>query len=125
MRLAFFVNEVATEVDEFATTRLARAAAQGGHEVWYVGVGDVELHRQDRTWPVDRCSHLLRRDEVDVGADDVGPLGRQRTHQRGTDTGPAPGHHRGPTGETRCTARHGHLHEPTTGVNHATHNRAV
>jgi glutathione synthase len=43
MRLAFFVNEVATEVDEYTTTRLARAAAQGGHEVWYVGVGDVEL----------------------------------------------------------------------------------
>ena len=43
MRLAFFVNEVATEVDEYTTTRLARAAAQGGHDVWYVGVGDVEL----------------------------------------------------------------------------------
>ena len=43
MRLAFFVNDVATEVDEYTTTRLARAAAQGGHEVWYVGVGDVEL----------------------------------------------------------------------------------
>ena len=47
MRLAFFVNDVATEVDEYATTRLARAAAQGGHEVWYVGVGDVELGEGD------------------------------------------------------------------------------
>ncbi len=43
MRLAFFVNEVATEIDEYTTTRLARAAAQRGHEVWYVGVEDVEL----------------------------------------------------------------------------------
>lgn len=43
MRLAFFVNEVDTEIDEFTTTRLARAAVQGGHEVWYLGVGDVEL----------------------------------------------------------------------------------
>ena len=43
MRLAFFVNDVATEVDEYTTTRLARAAAQGEHEVWYVGVEDVEL----------------------------------------------------------------------------------
>jgi glutathione synthase len=43
MRLAFFVNDVATEVDEYATTRLARAAAQRDNEVWYVGVGDVEL----------------------------------------------------------------------------------
>ena len=43
MRLAFFVKDVATEVDEYATTRLARAAAQREHEVWYVGVADVEL----------------------------------------------------------------------------------
>jgi glutathione synthase len=42
MRLAFFVLDVATEIDEYTTTRLARAAAQGGHDVWYVGVGDVE-----------------------------------------------------------------------------------
>jgi glutathione synthase len=41
MRLAFFVNDLSTEVDEYGTTRLARAAAQRGHEVWYVGVGDV------------------------------------------------------------------------------------
>ena len=47
MRLAFFVKDVATEVDEYATTRLARAASQGGHEVWYVGVGDVELGESD------------------------------------------------------------------------------
>ena len=43
MRLAFLVNDVATEIDEYTTTRLARAAAQGGHEVWYLGVGDLEL----------------------------------------------------------------------------------
>ena len=42
MRLAFFVNDVATEGAEYTTTCLARAAARGGHEVWYVGVGDVE-----------------------------------------------------------------------------------
>ena len=42
MRLAFFVLDVATEIDEYTTTRLARAAVQGGHEVWYVGLGDVE-----------------------------------------------------------------------------------
>jgi glutathione synthase len=43
MRLAFFVNDVATEIDEYTTTRLARAAAQRGDQVWYVGIGDVEL----------------------------------------------------------------------------------
>jgi glutathione synthase len=47
MRLAFFVNDVATEVDEYTTTRLARAAAQREHEVWYVGVEDVELGESD------------------------------------------------------------------------------
>lgn len=47
MRLAFFVNDVATEVDEYTTTRLARAAVQREHEVWYVGVGDVELGESD------------------------------------------------------------------------------
>ena len=47
MRLAFFVKDVATEIDEYATTRLARAAVQRGHEVWYVGVGDVELGDSD------------------------------------------------------------------------------
>ena len=41
--MAYFVNDVATEIDEYATTRLARAASQRGHEVWYVGVGDVEF----------------------------------------------------------------------------------
>jgi glutathione synthase len=43
MKIAFLVNEVVTEVDEYTTTRLARAAARCGHEVWYVGVGDAEL----------------------------------------------------------------------------------
>ena len=47
MRLAFFVLDVATEIDEYTTTRLARAAVQGGHEVWYVGLGDVEYGEND------------------------------------------------------------------------------
>jgi glutathione synthase len=47
MKVAFLVNEVATEIDEYTTTRLARAAAEGGHDVWYVGVGDVELGESD------------------------------------------------------------------------------
>jgi glutathione synthase len=47
VRLAFFVNDVATEVDEYTTTRLARAAAQDGHEVWYVGIADVEHGESD------------------------------------------------------------------------------
>ena len=48
VRLAFYVNDVATEVDEYTTTRLARAAVQGRHEVWYIGVEDVEA--RGRRW---------------------------------------------------------------------------
>jgi glutathione synthase len=47
MRLAFFVNDVAAEIDEYATTRLALAASRSGHQVWYLGVGDVELGESD------------------------------------------------------------------------------
>jgi glutathione synthase len=47
MRVAFMVREIATEVDEYTTTRLARAACREGHEVWYVGMGDVELEAQE------------------------------------------------------------------------------
>ena len=37
----------ACEIDEYATTRLARAASRTGHETWYVGVEDVELGESD------------------------------------------------------------------------------
>jgi glutathione synthase len=47
MRMAFVVNRVETEVDEYATTRLAKAAALMGHEVWYVGLGDVRMGEPD------------------------------------------------------------------------------
>lgn len=41
MRIGFLVNQVATEIAEYTTTRLARAAAGRGHEAWYVGVGEL------------------------------------------------------------------------------------
>jgi glutathione synthase len=47
MRIAFLVNRVETEVDEYATTRLAKAAALMGHEVWYVGLGDLRIGEPD------------------------------------------------------------------------------
>ena len=42
MKVAFFVNEIETEESEYTTTRLAMAAAKREHEVWYVGLGDVD-----------------------------------------------------------------------------------
>jgi len=47
VRIVFLVNRVETEIDEYATTRLAKAAALMGHEVWYVGVGDVKIGEPD------------------------------------------------------------------------------
>jgi glutathione synthase len=47
MRIAFLVNSVETEIDEYATTRLAKAAALMGHEVWYVGMGDLRIGEPD------------------------------------------------------------------------------
>jgi glutathione synthase len=47
MRIAFVVNNVETEVDEYATTRLAKAAALMGHKVWYVGLGDLRIGGAD------------------------------------------------------------------------------
>lgn len=40
MRLGFFVNEVSTENPEYTTTRMARAAVEMGHDIYYVGAGD-------------------------------------------------------------------------------------
>ena len=40
MRLGFFINDVHTEIAEYATTCMARAAVNRGHEVFYVGVED-------------------------------------------------------------------------------------
>ena len=47
MRIAFLVNRVETEIDEYATTRLAKAAALMGHEVWYIGLGDLRIGEPD------------------------------------------------------------------------------
>jgi glutathione synthase len=45
--MAFLVNRVDTEIDEYATTRLAKTASLMGHEVWYVGLGDLRIGEPD------------------------------------------------------------------------------
>jgi glutathione synthase len=47
MKIAFLVNSAQTEIDEYATTRLAKAAALIGHEVLYVGLGDLRIGEPD------------------------------------------------------------------------------
>jgi glutathione synthase len=41
MRIGFVVNDVATEIPKYTTTRLALAAKRRDHEVWLMGVGDL------------------------------------------------------------------------------------
>jgi glutathione synthase len=64
MRLAFFVNDVATEVHNYTTTYLARAAAQGGHEVWYVGIGDVEHAENDGQFSAGAHAAKVEKDDT-------------------------------------------------------------
>jgi glutathione synthase len=40
MRIGFVVNELASEVAQYTTTRLAMTAVNMGHECWSLGVGD-------------------------------------------------------------------------------------
>jgi glutathione synthase len=41
MRIGLIVNDVDTEQPTYSTTRLGLAATQMGHEVWFMGVGDL------------------------------------------------------------------------------------
>jgi len=45
--VAFVVNDVATELDDYTTTRLARKAAARGHKVALIGLGDFIYDWQD------------------------------------------------------------------------------
>lgn len=44
MKLGFVVNEIATEKPNYASTHLAMTAVKMGHEVFYMGVGDLVYH---------------------------------------------------------------------------------
>ena len=41
MRIGLIVNDVDTELPTYTSTRLGLAATQMGHEVWFMGVGDL------------------------------------------------------------------------------------
>ncbi len=47
MKLAMFVNDVAAEKPEYTTTRLAMAAVNRGHDVWYMGAADFAYGPDD------------------------------------------------------------------------------
>jgi glutathione synthase len=63
MKMAMVVNDLATEQAVYTTTRLAVAAIDGGHEVWYVGTGDLAYDPDDvlraRAWrPPEKVGQL-------------------------------------------------------------------
>jgi glutathione synthase len=47
VKLGLFVNNVAAEDPKYTTTRLAMAAVDRGHEVWYIGAGDFAYDPDD------------------------------------------------------------------------------
>lgn len=47
MKIGFVVNDIKTEEGKFTTSRLGQAAINRGHEVWVLGVGDLEYHSDD------------------------------------------------------------------------------
>ena len=48
MKIAFFVNDIATEEEHFATTILANEALRRGHTVFYVTPSDFSFMPDDR-----------------------------------------------------------------------------
>ncbi len=49
MRIGFVVNDIKTEWPDYTTTHLAMTAANMGHEVWYMGLGDLSYGPDDNT----------------------------------------------------------------------------
>lgn len=82
MRIAFFVNDPATEKASFTTTRLAKAAADAGHDVFQIGAesfafaGEHIIARAHRGLP-DTASleeFIEQRSEEEIVVDDLDVL---------------------------------------------------
>ncbi len=56
MRLAFFVNDLATERADYTTTLLARTALRRGHEVWYADADGFSYEADGRLCVLARCA---------------------------------------------------------------------
>lgn len=85
IKLAFVVNDVATEQDNYTTVRLARKAVARGHEVALVGLGDFIYDWEDGICAMATLS------KIETFEDDTGYLahlqdpGRERTRIRLAD----------------------------------------
>ena len=48
MRIAFLVDDLELEKSQYTTLRLAMAAANRGHEVWFIGAGDFAYDTDEK-----------------------------------------------------------------------------
>lgn len=59
MRIAFVVNDIATEKTAYTTTRLAMSAHNRGHESWLIGMGDFAYDADEKIRAHARAAHKL------------------------------------------------------------------
>lgn len=64
MRIGFLINDLETEDPRYTTTRLARSAVEGGHDVFYIGIEDLGYKDSDR---VSAYARLIASPGADLG----------------------------------------------------------
>jgi glutathione synthase len=79
MKVGFVVNDVATELPQYTTNRLAMAAKEMGHEAWFIGIGDFSYQPDGSLSSKARMGHAktyrsLKRHLHDVQKPDVEQL---------------------------------------------------
>ncbi len=55
MKFGFFVNDITTELPAYTTVRLAMTASNRGHEVWFMGAGDLAYDADEMIRARARC----------------------------------------------------------------------
>lgn len=77
MKIAFVVNDLATEEAGYSTTHLAMEAVNRGHEVWYINVADFSACADDmvraRAYPAPRRRFRLARTFLHAMQQEVPP----------------------------------------------------
>lgn len=70
MKLAFIINDIATEKENFTTLRLTRRAVEEGHDVWLVSLVDITYEADGRlSAPASRPASTGYADDVELLAE--------------------------------------------------------
>lgn len=80
MKLGLVVNDLATEKAGYTTTRLGQAAANMGHDVWTIGVGDF-IYASDGTLYANGC-RAPEKNYKDAAAYHAARASEKATHER-------------------------------------------